>query len=81
MNTVYTITGLLYELDYLLSWQLKEEEANKLKDSLDQQKEEAKSREEELHAEALEQVPLIRYLIYAIIFNTITRDTPLVPFR
>ncbi|KAF1389157.1 hypothetical protein PFLUV_G00070540 [Perca fluviatilis] len=38
------------------SIQLKEEEAKKLRDSLEQQKQEAKNREEELHVEALEKV-------------------------
>lgn len=36
--------------------QLKEEEAQKLRDFLEQQKEEAKNREEELHIEAFEKV-------------------------
>ncbi|XP_028433050.1 trichohyalin isoform X1 [Perca flavescens] len=38
------------------SIQLKEEEAKTLRDSLEQQKQEAKNREEELHVEALEKV-------------------------
>lgn len=62
-------------------WQLKEEETKKLRDSLEQQKHEAKSREEELHAEAKEKVLIICCLIYAITFNTIALDAPMFLFR
>lgn len=42
--------------DLLLFWQLKEEEAKKLRKSLEQQREQAKNREEELRVEASEKV-------------------------
>lgn len=45
-----------FSCDPLLFWQLKEEEAKKLRASLEQQQQEAKHREEELHLEALEKV-------------------------
>lgn len=51
-----TLTVTFLRCDALLFWQLKEKEAKKLRDSLEQQKAEAKNREEELHAEALEKV-------------------------
>ena len=63
VNTIlYTISkkntpqGYSLRRDPLLFWQIKEEEVKKLRDSLQQQKQEAKSHGEELRAEALAKV-------------------------
>lgn len=61
-------------------WQQKEEETMKLRESLEQQKQEAKSREAELLAGASKNVGIIFCVMSTIIYNTVG-DVPMFLFR
>lgn len=62
-------------------WQQREEETTKLRDSLQQQKQEAKRREAELLAGASEHVEIISCVMSTVIHHTVAGDLLMFVFR